>query len=339
MREKDRIKRERSYKKEKGRIRKSDRMRDNDRFRENSCMREKNQSLLEKLKKYGESDFYPFHMPGHKRRDIDDDFFDGFPNPYSIDITEIDGFDNLHHAEGILKKSMEEAADIYGADKTYYLVNGSTCGLLAAICGCTDWNGKILLARNCHKAAYHALLLNGLQPEYLYPEFIKEYGINGVIDSEKVRIALEENKSSNGAKITAVLVVSPTYEGVVSDISKNTLDINEVMKAVDITELKNRFPNELSGGQQQRAAIARAIVKNPSILLCDELTGALDSKTSKEVLKFVQKVNAEFGSTVVIITHNQEIRKMADRIIEVKDGKIIRNYMNENKMNVEDIEI
>lgn len=126
---------------------------------------------------------------------------------------------------------------------------------------------------------------------------------------------------------------------IVSDISTNTLDINEVMKAVDITELKNRFPNELSGGQQQRAAIARAIVKNPSILLCDELTGALDSKTSKEVLKFVQKVNAEFGSTVVIITHNQEIRKMADRIIEVKDGKIIRNYMNENKMNVEDIEI
>ena len=126
---------------------------------------------------------------------------------------------------------------------------------------------------------------------------------------------------------------------IVSDISKNTLDINEVMKAVDITELKNRFPNELSGGQQQRAAIARAIVKNPSILLCDELTGALDSKTSKEVLKFVQKVNAEFGSTVDIITHNQEIRKMADRIIEVKDGKIIRNYMNENKMNVEDIEI
>ena len=126
---------------------------------------------------------------------------------------------------------------------------------------------------------------------------------------------------------------------IVSDISKNTLDINEVMKAVDITELKNRFPNELSGGQQQRAAIARAIVKNPSILLCDELTGALDSKTSKEVLKFVQKVNAEFGSTVVIITHNQEIRKMADRIVEVKDGKIIRNYMNENKMNVEDIEI
>lgn len=126
---------------------------------------------------------------------------------------------------------------------------------------------------------------------------------------------------------------------IVSDISKNTLDINEVMKAVDITELKNRFPNELSGGQQQRAAIARAIVKNPSILLCDELTGALDSKTSKEVLKFVQKVNAEFGSTVVIITHNQKIRKMADRIIEVKDGKIIRNYMNENKMNVEDIEI
>ena len=113
----------------------------------------------------------------------------------------------------------------------------------------------------------------------------------------------------------------------------------ELLARMGLADKESMVPCDLSGGQQQRAAIARAIVKNPSILLCDELTGALDSKTSKEVLKFVQKVNAEFGSTVVIITHNQEIRKMADRIIEVKDGKIIRNYMNENKMNVEDIEI
>ena len=80
-------------------------------------------SLLEKLENYGKSDFYPFHMPGHKRQD----FLNGFPDPYSIDITEIDGFDNLHHAEGILKESMERAAEIYGADQTCYLVNGSTC--------------------------------------------------------------------------------------------------------------------------------------------------------------------------------------------------------------------
>ena len=126
---------------------------------------------------------------------------------------------------------------------------------------------------------------------------------------------------------------------IVSDIAKNKLDIDEVMKAVDITEIRDRFPNEISGGQQQRTAIARAIIKNPSIFLCDELTGALDSKTSKEVLKFVQKVNEKFGSTVVIITHNQEICKMADRIFEVKDGRIINSYKNEKKLNVEDIEI
>ncbi|MFR5734049.1 MAG: hypothetical protein ACLUD2_21200 [Clostridium sp.] len=112
-------------------------------------------SLLEKLEDYGKSDFYPFHMPGHKRQD----FLNGFPDPYSIDITEIDGFDNLHHAEGILKESMERAAEIYGADQTCYLVNGSTCGILSAVCGSTAWGGKLLMARNCHKSAYHGLIL------------------------------------------------------------------------------------------------------------------------------------------------------------------------------------
>lgn len=181
-------------------------------------MRERDKYLLEKLEQYGKSDFYPFHMPGHKRQEIEDCFLGKFPDPYSIDITEIDGFDNLHHAEGILKESMEEAARIYGADKTYYLVNGSTCGILAAICGCTDWGGRILMARNCHKSAYHGLLLNGLTPEYLYPEYIEEYGINGGICPEMVKSALEKNRESNEARIQAVLLVSPTYEGIVSDI-------------------------------------------------------------------------------------------------------------------------
>ena len=138
------------------------------------------------------------------------------------------------------------------------------------------------------------------------------------------------------------IAFGPRTHGIKKKSELDDIVEDSLRKAAIFDELKDRLKKNalgLSGGQQQRAAIARAIVKNPSILLCDELTGALDSKTSKEVLKFVQKVNAEFGSTVVIITHNQEIRKMADRIIEVKDGKIIRNYMNENKMNVEDIEI
>ena len=173
-------------------------------------MKENREHLLEKLVEYGKSDFYPFHMPGHKRRCVFD-----FPNPYSMDITEIEGFDNLHHAEGILKDSMEETARIYGTDKSYYLVNGSTCGILSAICGCTKSGGTILMARNCHKAAYHGTILHHLVPEYLYPEYIAEFGINGGILPDDVECALKKN-----SRIQAVLIVSPTYDGIVSDVKK-----------------------------------------------------------------------------------------------------------------------
>ena len=125
---------------------------------------------------------------------------------------------------------------------------------------------------------------------------------------------------------------------IVSDISKNTLDINEVMKAVDITELKNRFPNELSGGQQQRAAIARAIVKNPSILLCDELTGALDSKTSRDILTLLETINAKYGTTMLIVTHNNSIKDMVHKVIRIKDGQISKEYNNETRVPAAELE-
>lgn len=169
-------------------------------------------SLLEQLMEYGASDFYPFHMPGHKRREIPDSFF--FPDPYTIDITEIHGFDNLHHAEGILKESMDRAAKIYGAKKTYYLVNGSTCGILSAVCAFAEQGGKILMARNCHKSAYHGLILNRLSPRYVYPDFLASYGINGGIRPESIEAILKSEE------IRAVFLVSPTYEGIVSDIGR-----------------------------------------------------------------------------------------------------------------------
>ena len=103
---------------------------------------------------------------------------------------------------------------------------------------------------------------------------------------------------------------------VVADIAKQPMDIEEVMKALDIDKYKNRFPKELSGGQQQRVAIARALIKNPKILLCDELTGALDSKSSRNVLKFIEKVNEQFKTTIIIITHNEAIADMADTVIK-----------------------
>ena len=183
--------------------------------------KEEQPGIMERLIEYTGSDAYPFHMPGHKRQEIPDGIPGGFPNPYGIDITEIDGFDNLHHAEGILKDAMDEAATIYGADRSWFLVNGSTCGILSAVCGVTQNGGKLLTARNCHKAVYHAIYLNRLRAEYLYPEEIVEFGINGGIRAEDVRKALEKDAmrcAGKCTKIQAVLITSPTYEGVVSDI-------------------------------------------------------------------------------------------------------------------------
>lgn len=161
--------------------------------------------LEEKLRELAQSNRYPFHMPGHKR------MLDG-TNPYAIDITEIEDFDNLHHAEGIIKDAEDAAAKMYGAKKAYYLVNGSTCGILAAISASVKRGGKILVARNCHKSVYHAIFLRQLSPEYVYPENT-HYGIQGQISVNAI-----EKKLAECPDIQAVVLTSPTYDGLVSDV-------------------------------------------------------------------------------------------------------------------------
>lgn len=163
--------------------------------------------MYQQLISYGESDVYPFHMPGHKRRALP------FPNPYTIDITEIDGFDNLHHAEGLIREAEERAAKLYGADRSYYLVNGSTCGLLAAICAAARRGDKVLAARNCHKAVYHAISMQGLAAEFLYPA-ITRGDLQGQITAAQVEEALTKHPD-----IAVVILTSPTYEGIVSDVA------------------------------------------------------------------------------------------------------------------------
>lgn len=166
--------------------------------------------LINRLAAYAGSDMYPFHMPGHKRMPGP---MDSFANPFTVDITEIDGFDNLHHPEGILRDSMRWAADVYGADQTYYLINGSTSGILAAVCGTVPRGGRILVSRNCHKSVYHGIYLNQLKTSYVYPQEIAGLGIQGGITAEDVDRMLKRYMDTQ-----AVLIVCPTYDGIVSDI-------------------------------------------------------------------------------------------------------------------------
>ncbi|MCR5703266.1 MAG: ABC transporter ATP-binding protein [Eubacterium sp.] len=121
-------------------------------------------------------------------------------------------------------------------------------------------------------------------------------------------------------------------------LSDNPLDIDELIESLGLTEHKDKFPNQLSGGQQQRCAIGRALVKNPDIILCDEPTGALDYKTSKEILKLIEYVNQKYNSTIIIVTHNDAIKDMADRVMKLKDGQIRKNYLNEEKISAADLD-
>jgi len=174
--------------------------------------------LNQLLEEYGRKDYYAFHMPGHKRQMEEG----AFCNPFSADITEIEGFDDLHHPRGILKEAQQRAAKLYGARSSYYLVNGSTAGILSTISACTTYGGTLLMARNCHKAVYHAAYLRGLQTAYVYPKEESEYGICGGILPEDVREALIKSPQTE-----AVIITSPTYEGVVSDVRSIATVVHE----------------------------------------------------------------------------------------------------------------
>lgn len=176
------------------------------------------ESLFEQLREYSKSAYYPYHMPGHKRNAAG-----GLSEEIArIDITEIDGFDNLHQPEGILREVQEQAAAIYGAEESFYLINGSTGGILSAISTVLPPGGHILMARNCHKSAYHAAYLRNLKISYLYPSVMEEFDICDVITPGQVREALERNPD-----VGAVFLVSPTYEGRIADIRAIARTVHE----------------------------------------------------------------------------------------------------------------
>ncbi len=122
-------------------------------------------------------------------------------------------------------------------------------------------------------------------------------------------------------------------------LSKNHLDIDELIEVLGLTKHQDKIPNQLSGGQQQRTSIGRAIIKNPNLLLCDEPTGALDSDTSKQILELIENVKNRYNTSIIMVTHNENIAKMADTIIRLKDGLIISNEINNNKVKASELEL
>lgn len=173
-------------------------------------------------------------------------------------------------------------------------------------------------------------------------------------DSGEVKINGEKMNSLNSKKLTSFrrnhlgyvfqmynlipdLTVRENIE-VGAYLSKKPLNLDELIETLGLKEHQDKLPSQLSGGQQQRTSIGRAIIKNPDILLCDEPTGALDYNTSKEILKLIEKVNQKYGSTVIMVTHNDAIKYMSDRVIRLRDGQILKKYLNDKKVKAEDLE-
>ncbi len=163
--------------------------------------------LQDQLARYAPR-LYPLHMPGHKRR------MAPAPDlPYTWDLTEVEGVDDLHEAEGILAQAMARTATLWGADRSWYLVNGSTCGILAAIHAAVPFGGSLLCARNCHKSVYHAIQLGHLHPHWLLPPVDPDFGIYGSLPPQAVARALDAHPEAS-----CLVLTSPTYEGVLSDL-------------------------------------------------------------------------------------------------------------------------
>lgn len=180
-------------------------------------------SLWAELEKYSGSDYYPFHMPGHKRSAMacykqlpKEDALACYKrlfNFYRYDITEIEGFDNLHDASGLILSLQQRAARVFHGEESFFLVNGSTGGILSAVAAVAKEGKKLLMARNCHKSVYNGVLLNRLHAEYLWPEVIEEFDIQGEITAAQVEMQIR-----NRQDICGVVITSPTYDGIISDV-------------------------------------------------------------------------------------------------------------------------
>ena len=225
----------------------------------------------------------------------------------------------------LVKKYGKGEATVYALDHTDFSMEKSEIVVILGPSG----SGKSTLLNilgGLDKATEGSMIVDGKDLEKMSAKELEIYR------REKLGFVFQSYN------LTPDLTVRENVE-MTAELVKDPLDVDSLIENLGLTKYEKHFPKELSGGQQQRVAIARAMVKKPDILLCDELTDALDTKSSKEVLRRVQKMNDTYKTTVVIITHNLNIAKMADRIIKITDGKVISNLKNTDKKRVEEMEL
>ena len=268
--------------------------------------------LYDQLRAYGESGDYPYHMPGHKRRatgGMD-------PSIYRMDITEIDGFDNLHAPEGLIRDIQERASSLYGAKESFLLVGGSTCGILSAISAAFPMGGHILMARNCHKSAYHGAYLRQLRISYLYPETLPGWEISEPIAPEQVQEALEREPD-----IGAVLMVSPTYEGRIANISKIAEVVHEKGKILIVDEahgahlgLADRQDFPLNSCQQGADLVIHSVHKTlPAMTQTALLHVCSDRVDSEKVKRFLRIYQTSSPSYVLMASVDNALHLVEEK--------------------------
>ena len=225
----------------------------------------------------------------------------------------------------LVKKYGKGEATVYALDQTDFSMEKSEIVVILGPSG----SGKSTLLNilgGLDKATEGSMIVDGKDLEKMSAKELEIYR------REKLGFVFQSYN------LTPDLTVRENVE-MTAELVKDPLDVDALIENLGLTKYEKHFPKELSGGQQQRVAIARAMVKKPDILLCDELTGALDTKSSKDVLRRVQKMNDTYKTTVVIITHNLNIAQMADRIIKITDGKVTSNLKNADKKRVEEMEL
>lgn len=272
--------------------------------------------LFDKLANYSVSGHYGFHMPGHKRNTS----LLGTELPYALDITEIDGFDDLHHARGILKAGQERAAELYHSEESHYLVNGSTVGLLSAILGSTQSGDRVIVARNCHKSVYNAVYLNDLTPVYIYPEIVPGTDICGSIQAEQVSRILREYPDAK-----AVIIVSPTYDGVVSDVAAIAEKVHEYGIPLILDEAHGAhfgfhpfFPK--NGNQQGADIVIHSLHKTMPSLTQTALLHINGKVADRDrIRRYLHMLQSSSPSYILMSSIDQCIRLTADNRKEMFD--------------------